>query len=95
MNDEFTIRLNVGGIACRLTINRQDEQIYRDAASLVNGKISQYRERYAKADLINLLAITALHHTVELLDAVQRNDVEPVIKTLEKVNKKLDEVVKE
>jgi len=95
MNDKFIIRVNVGGVPCRLTIDRKEEQIYRDAVLRINGKISQYREKHANADLVNLLAITALHHTVEMIEAVQQNDTEPMIEALEKMNQMLDGCVKE
>ena len=95
MNDKLTINVNIAGRTCTLTIEREEEERIRKAAQLINGKISQYREKYANADPMDFLAVTALQFTVKMLEAEQRNDVEPVLNEIEKVTKRLGEFVKE
>mgnify|MGYP000012448439 CR=1 FL=1 len=92
MNDKLTITLNIAGRPCVLTIEREEEEEIRKAAQLINSKI---REKYATADPVDFLAVTALQFTVKMLEAERRNDVEPVLDEVKKISSRLDEVVKE
>ena len=95
MNDKLTITLNIAGRPCVLTIEREEEEEIRKAAQLINSKIAKYREKYATADPVDFLAVTALQFTVKMLEAERRNDVEPVLDEVKKISSRLDEVVKE
>jgi len=95
MNDKLTITLNIAGRPCVLTIEREEEEAIRKAAQLINGKIAKYREKYATADPMDFLVVTALQFTVKLLEAEKRNDVEPVLDEVKRISSRLDEVVKE
>ena len=95
MNDKLTITLNIAGRPCVLTIEREEEEEIRKAAQLINSKIAKYREKYATADPVDFLAVTALQFTVELLEIEKRNDVEPILDEVKKISSRLDEVVKE
>ena len=78
-----------------LTIEREEEEEIRKAAQLINSKIAKYREKYATADPVDFLAVTALQFTVKMLEAERRNDVEPILDEVKKISSRLDEVVKE
>lgn len=95
MNDKLTINLNIAGRPCVLTIEREEEETIRKAAQLINGKISKYREKYATADPIDFLAVTALQFTVKMLEAERQNDVEPIMDEVKRISSRLDEVIKE
>lgn len=95
MDDKLTIKVNIAGRICTLTIAREEEENMRKATRLINSKISQYREKYANADPIDFLAVTALQFTVKMLEAEERNEIEPVIEEVRKVNKRLEAFVKE
>ena len=95
MNDKLTITLNIAGRPCVLTIEREEEEEIRKAAQLINSKIVKYREKYATADPVDFLAVTALQFTVKMLEAERRNDVEPILDEVKKISSRLDEVMKE
>lgn len=95
MNDKLTITLNIAGRPCVLTIEREEEEEIRKAAQLINSKIAKYREKYATADPVDFLAVTALQFTVELLEIEKRNDIEPILDEVKRISSRLDEVVKE
>ena len=82
-------------LPCVLTIEREEEEEIRKAAQLINSKIAKYREKYATADPVDFLAVTALQFTVKMLEAERRNDVEPILDEVKKISSRLDEVVKE
>ena len=44
-DEKFNITLRVAGENFTLTIRRSDEQIYRDAAKLIDEKLNLYRSR--------------------------------------------------
>ena len=93
MNDKLTINVNIAGRNCSLTIHPTEEEKIRKAVQLINSKIAQYREKYANADLMDFLAVTALQFTIKMLEAEERNDTGPVIEAIKKANKRLDEFV--
>ena len=95
MNDKLTVTLNIAGRPCVLTIEREEEEAIRKAAQLINSKIAKYREKYATADPVDFLAVTALQFTVELLEIEKRNDIEPILDEVKRISSRLDEVVKE
>ncbi len=95
MNDKLTITLNIAGRPCVLTIEREEEEAIRKAAQLINSKIAKYREKYANADPVDFLAVTALQFTVKMLEAEKQNDIEPVLDRVREMSSRLDGIVKE
>ena len=95
MNDKLTITLNISGRPCALSVEREEEEMFRNAAKRINSKIAKYREKYATADPVDFLAVTALQFTVELLEIEKRNDIEPILDEVKRISSRLDEVVKE
>ena len=95
MNDKLTITLNIAGRPCALRVEREEEEMFRNAAKRINSKIAKYREKYATADPVDFLAVTALQFTVELLEIEKRNDIEPILDEVKRISSRLDEVVKE
>lgn len=95
-DNSITINVNIAGKLCPLTIKRDEEEVIREAAQRINNKISKYRERYsAHTDPLDFLAFTALQHTVALIEAEKKNDTEPLLNEIEKINLKIDELIKE
>ena len=95
MNDKLTITLNIAGRPCVLTIEREEEEAIRKAAQLINSKIAKYREKYATADPVDFLAVTALQFTVKMLEAEKQNNIEPVLDRVREISSRLDGFVKE
>ena len=95
MNDKLTITLNIAGRPCVLTIEREEEEEIRKAAQLINSKIAKYREKYANADPIDFLAVTALQFTVKMLEAEKQNNIESVLDRVREISGRLDGIVKE
>ena len=95
MNDKLTLTLNIAGRPCVLTIEREEEEAIRKAAQLINSKIAKYREKYANADPVDFLAVTALQFTVKMLEAEKQNNIEPVLDRVREISSRLDGFVKE
>lgn len=95
MNDKFTINVNIAGRPCNLTIARDEEEIVRQAARMINEKVNLYRGKYANADPMDFLAVTALQLGIKVLEAEKRNDISSILERLQEANKRLEEFVKE
>ena len=96
MNDElFTINVNLAEHRFPLTINRKDEQLYRDAAKNLKEKIDSYRERHAQLPYETVLVMAAYHFAIETEQLKHREDVGPVVEKMNLLNEELDKYLKE
>ena len=41
MNDKLTITLNIAGRPCALSVEREEEEMFRNAAKRINSKIAK------------------------------------------------------
>lgn len=58
--DDFTITVSVADRAYRIKINRDNEEIIRNAAKSINKSIEKYADNTAYKEKQDLLALTAL-----------------------------------
>lgn len=58
--DELSIKVKIAGRLYPLTIPREDEEIVRKAAKMVDDQFNFFRENYAVKDRADLLAMVAL-----------------------------------
>jgi cell division protein ZapA len=90
--DNIKVTVNIQGRMCSMNVKPKEEWALREAARMINDKIAEYRQKFGKADPIDLLMITAIQFTASLIEI---NNVEPIITRLREMSQKLDEVVKE
>ncbi len=93
MDDKLTIRLNIGEKYYPMRINRDDEELIRKAAKIINDKLTQYRKKYAQGDVVDLLAMTALQYTKDFLERENKEDLSTVNDELKLVNVELEEYI--
>ena len=77
MDDKLRIRLLIGDVNYPLHIDRCDEQLYRDAARLINDMLNRYRETFPSLSKEQYLAMVALQNTYMYLENKQNNDTAP------------------
>jgi cell division protein ZapA (FtsZ GTPase activity inhibitor) len=66
--EEFSINVNIADRPYKLTIEKQEEEIVRKAAKLINDKIKEFASNYAFKDKQDLLAMIALQYTSSALN---------------------------
>ncbi len=66
--EDFSITVNIGDRSYKLTIDKQEEEIVRKAAKLINEKIKEFASNYAFKDKQDLLAMIALQYTSSALN---------------------------
>ena len=59
MNDKIKINLQMAGASYPLTINREDEEMVREAAKQVDIRLNAYREHYQNVSLERIIAMVA------------------------------------
>jgi cell division protein ZapA (FtsZ GTPase activity inhibitor) len=84
--EELTIKVMIGGRTYPLTIKREDEEIVRKAAKMIEEKIRDFELNYSVSDKQDLLAMCALQHANQIITAEEKgepDEVEQAIKQLE------------
>lgn len=74
--DEFSITVTIADRIYRLTIERKEEEVVRNAVRLIDEKMKEYARSYAFKDRQDLLAMVALQKTTALLNHEISVDIE-------------------
>ncbi len=64
---EISITLIIADRPYKLTVKREEEALFRDAAQVINDRIKSYSTSYAFKDRQDLLAMVALQYTTNAL----------------------------
>ena len=94
MDSKFHIKLQIVGRYYPLVIDRKDEERFRKAASLINEKVTQYKQRYKDKDVQDFLSMAALQFVLRELEMENKNDETPLMSVLKEMNEELDEFLK-
>ena len=93
MNDKFKIHLEIAGRKYPLNIRREDEEIVRQAAALVNKELATYREQFGKdksKSIYDFLAMTAIDLSHAYLRLRETRDVEIFTGIVREIDEELD-----
>ena len=91
-NDEFKIQLRVADKVYPVFCKRKEEGLFRKAATNINDKLLRYGSRFSgvKFEMRDLLAMVAVHVSVDNLLLKQKEEVSPVFERIELLNKELE-----
>ena len=82
MEEEISIKVNIGDRQYPLRINIREEEKVRKAAKTINEKIGFYLNNFSVKDKQDALAMTALEYATDSMSASDKvNDIEGFIKT--------------
>lgn len=91
MNDKIKINLQIADSNYPLTINREEEEVIREAAKQVNIRLNQYREVYKNLESDKIIAMVAYQFSLEKLQLMQRNDTAPYTEKVKELTELLEE----
>ncbi|WP_455586725.1 cell division protein ZapA [Bacteroides sp.] len=91
MNDKIKINLQIANSYYPITINRDEEELIREAAKQVNIRLNAYREHYKNLEPEKLIAMVAYQFSQENLKLRQRNDTAPYTAKIEELTEMLEE----
>ena len=95
MNDKIKINLQIADSNYPLTINREEEEMVREAAKQVNIRLNAYREYYKNIEPEKIIAMVAYQFSLEKLQLKQRNDTSPFTEKVQELNELLENYFKE
>ena len=95
MNDKIKINLQIADSNYPLTINREEEEMVREAAKQVNIRLNAYREYYKNLEPEKIIAMVAYQFSLEKLQLKQRNDTRPFTEKVQELNDLLENYFKE
>ncbi|MEY8707932.1 cell division protein ZapA [Bacteroides faecichinchillae] len=95
MNDKIKINLQIADSNYPLTINREEEEMVREAAKQVNIRLNAYREYYKNLEPEKIIAMVAYQFSLEKLQLKQRNDTSPFTEKVQELNELLENYFKE
>ena len=76
-----------------LVIQREDEQLYRDAAKQIDYKLNRYRREYPDFSASKHWAMTALELACENMTVKDRNDTRPLLDKLKELEADMDRLI--
>ena len=91
MNDKIKINLQIADSNYPLTINRQEEEMVREAAKQVNIRLNAYREYYKNLEPEKIIAMVANQFSLEKLQLMQRNDTTPYTEKVKELTELLED----
>lgn len=95
MNDKIRINLQMAGTVYPAHIQREDEEMVREAAKEVNIRLNRNRQNYPELTSEKALTITAFEFALELLNQKRRNDTRPYTDKIRELTEVLDAHFKE
>ena len=91
MNDKIKINLQIADSNYPLTINRQEEEMVREAAKQVNIRLNAYREYYKNLEPEKIIAMVGYQFSLEKLQLMQRNDTTPYTEKVKELTELLED----
>ncbi len=94
MDDKLSIKVNVAERYYPLKIEREDEEMIRRAARMINEKVLQYKQKYVDKDTQDFVAMAALQFVIKLIESENQADCAPMEESLKEMNNELDSFIK-
>ena len=95
MDDKMKIHLLIDNDRYPLTIRREDEKLYSDAAKQIDYKLNKYRRAFPEFNVTRHWAMAALELAYENMSLKDRNDTQPYHDRLKVLEEELDHCIKE
>lgn len=91
--DKVNINIQVGNFKLPLTVDRDDEPIYREAARMINERLEAYQTKYRVANLTQeyMLSFSALDIATRLVRQQRTTDVGPVEEMIKSLTADLED----
>lgn len=96
MSEKLHIRLHVYDMDIPVNINREDEELYRNAAKLITGTVNDYAKIYKENKTVkDLLYMALIDIALRYMRESKRNDTAPISNILVKITSEIENALKE
>ena len=93
-NKALKIHLVIGGFRFPMTINRDDEELYRRAEKLAVNCLEEYQKQYPQRSSEELLTLVAFRLAVATSKLHMSQDVTPLAERIKAFDAELEELLK-
>ena len=94
VSDKLVIQLLIGNNMQQITVRRDQEEIFRKAATLINERLNKYNTAYPNQADAKYMSIALHDFAVKALQLEQNVDTEPYNKSIDLLTKEIEEVLK-
>lgn len=94
-SEKFVIQLLIGKQLYPITVRRDQEEIYRKAASMINEKLSRYEQSYPNLSYERYTSVALLDFAVQVIQMQHLKDQTLYQETVERLSGELDELLSE
>ena len=94
VSDKLVIQLLIGNNMQQITVRRDQEEIFRKAATLINERLNKYKTAYPNQADAKYMSIALLDFAVKALQLEQNVDTEPYNKSIDLLTKEIEEILK-
>jgi cell division protein ZapA len=93
---EFSISITVADRPYKLVVEKEQEEVFRNAAKLIDKRIKEYSSSYEFKDKQDLLAMVALEYTVSYLQNEKESKESELLvdEKLTKIDNALNQLLK-
>lgn len=94
-SEKMVIRLLVGKQIYPITVMRDQEEIYRKAAKLINERLARYEQSYPGLSYERYTSVALLDFTTQVIQLQNRQDQSPYAATMEQLSAELKQLLDE
>lgn len=94
-SDKFVIQLYVGRQMHSITIQRDQEGVYRKAARLISDKLGRYEQSYPNLDPMRYMSVALLDFAVQALQLEKQKDLSDYPEMINRLTPEIDSLLKE
>ena len=95
MDKLMKIHLLIDNERYPLTIPREDEKLYRDAAKQIDNKLNKYRSTFPDFSPSKYWAMVALELAFENTSLKDKNDTQPYTEKIKELTKDIESIIYE
>ena len=95
MDDKININLTMAEVSYPLTIDRDQEEMVREAAKQVDIRVNAYRKFYKDLPKEVILGMAAFQFALETLQQKDRNDTAPYTEKIKELTEVLEDYFRE
>lgn len=89
----MVIQLLIGKQVYPITIKREQEEIYRRAARMINDKLGRYEQSYPHLGYERYTSVALLDFAVQVIQLQNQKDESPYEKVVDRLNEELGQML--
>ena len=93
VSEKLVIQLLIGKNLQQITVKRDQEEIFRKAALLINERLNKYKTAYPNQSDVKYMSIALLDFAAKVLQMESNVDTQPFAESIDKLTKEVEEVL--